>query len=103
MQRTESRSLAKAPITCRPFISGPCRCVDGFLLNFSNTGSYVETSRHFKPGSILLLRMTMDPALLPHPEPKKGLRSICLAEVKWVKELSPDNTGRYGMGVRYLI
>ena len=29
-------------------------------------------------------------------------RSICLAEVKWLKELADENAIRYGIGLRYL-
>jgi hypothetical protein len=71
------------------------------MRNFSSTGSYIETLRGFKPGTVLILRMTRYPAMSSSISAEEGLRSISLAEVKWVQEIADENTTWYGMGVRY--
>ena len=72
------------------------------MRNFSAEGLYVETSREFKPGAILLLRMEHFPPASPSPAAVGQPPSICLAEVKWRQELAAENTNRYGIGLRYL-
>jgi hypothetical protein len=100
-KRNQDRSLIDASITCRPFTSNVAQASDGVMRNFSSTGSYIETSRGFKPGTVLIVRMTRYTAMPSSIAAEEGLRSISLAEVKWMLELADESTTRYGMGVRY--
>ena len=100
-KRNQDRSLTDASITCQPLTSDVAQASDGIIRNFSSTGFYIETSRGFKPGTVLIVRMTQYPAMSSSIAAEEGLRSISLAEVKWMQELADENTTRYGMGVRY--
>jgi hypothetical protein len=98
-----SRNPTEAVVVCRPFTSsGATHTADGFMRNFSKEGSYIETSREFKLGTILHLRIVRYPSMRLTPGTEDQPRSICLAEVKWRKELADENATRYGIGLRYL-
>lgn len=102
-QRAAPRTPTEATVTCRPYTSsGAVHATDGVVRNFSIDGSYIETSRPYPSGTILLMRMLRYPPGPPDPGGEGGLRSICLAEVKWQQILGEDEAVRYGMGVRYL-
>lgn len=104
MERAALRNPTKAAVTCRPFTSsGAIRISDGVMRNFSSLGSYVETSNKFTSGSVLIVRMVCYPSrpstvLADEERP----RSICLAEVRWQRELADETAMRFGMGLRYL-
>lgn len=100
--RAYHRNPTEAGINCRPFSSGIQQGADGIMRNFSTTGSYIETSCRFNPGTILIVRMTQFPSDTSSLPAEGGLRSIGLAEVKWMRDLSAENASRYGMGVRYI-
>jgi hypothetical protein len=101
--RIAPRSPTEASIICQPFTSNNAlRAKDGVMRNFSCNGSYIETSSEFKSGTILIIRMTRCPSLPSSLAVEEGLRTICLAEVKWRQELTDENAIRFGMGVRYL-
>lgn len=90
----------EAAITCQPFTSsGTLRASNGVLRNFSCNWSYIETSCELKPG---IIHMTRCPPLPFSLAAEEGLRTICLAEIKWRQNLSDANPIRFGMGVRYL-
>ena len=98
-----SRNPTEAAITCRPFTSsGALRTSDGVMRNFSNGGSYIETSHKYKSGTILIVRTLRYPTMPSFVVDEERPRSICLAEVKWLKELADENAIRYGIGLRYL-
>jgi hypothetical protein len=102
-RRTASRNLTEATITCRPYASTFNICVsDGVMRNFSSEGSYVETSHEYKSGTILIMRMLRYPQIPSSVADEEKPRSICLAEVRWQKKLTDENTIRFGMGLRYL-
>jgi len=101
--RVVPRNPTDAAITCRPYTR--CRAIfasDGVMRNFSSYGSYIETSHKYESGTILIVRMTRYPSLASSLAAEEGLRSICLAEVKWQQELADKNAIRYGIGLRYL-
>jgi len=108
MQEKEKRKVAfrkatEAVIACRRFTSsGTTHTVDGIMRNYSEEGSYIETSRKFKLGAILFLRMVHYPLRSLSVAAEELPRSICVAEVKWWKEMAIENTIRYGFGLRYL-
>jgi len=101
--RVASRIATEAAITCRPFTSGGAtHTADAVLRNFSEEGSYIETSREFKLGTILHMRMVVYPPMPSSTTGETLPRSICLAEVKWQQDLADDDAIRFGLGLRYL-
>jgi hypothetical protein len=103
IERTAPRIATEAAITCRPFTScGAAHTADAVMRNFSEEGSYIETSREFKLGTILHMRMVRYPPKQTYTAGETQPRSICLAEVKWQQDLADDNAIRFGMGLRYL-
>lgn len=102
-RRTALRNLTQAHIICKPYTSGGAyRKVEGVMRNFSPNGSYIETSRPFKSGTILILRMEKYPQVPASADGDKWPRSFCLAEVKWQQAVDDREPVRYGIGVRYL-
>ena len=102
-RRIASRKRTEAVVACRPFTSGGAvHTADGIMRNFSEGGSYIESSRDFKLGTILYLRMLRYPPVSLSPGADTQLRSICLAEVKWRQDVSGENTIQYGFGLKYL-
>ncbi|MBR9984374.1 MAG: PilZ domain-containing protein [Desulfosarcina sp.] len=102
-RRVSPRNPTEAAITCQPYAStGSIYASAGVMRNFSSQGSYIETSRKYKSGTILIMRMVRYPALPPSTADEDRPRSICLAEVKWRQELAGQNAIGYGIGLRYL-
>jgi hypothetical protein len=101
-KRTQPRNPTEAAITCRPFTSIAIQASDGVIRNFSSGGFYIETSGNFKAGTILFVRTTSRSPALSSLTTGDGLRSISLAEIKWVQEIAYESTTRYGLGMRYL-
>ncbi|HSO20666.1 MAG TPA: hypothetical protein VLT88_14475 [Desulfosarcina sp.] len=102
-KRAALRTPTEAIVTCRLYASsGALQAADGIMRNFSSHGSYIETSRPFASGTILLMRMIRYPSAPSASLNDDCPRSICLAEVKWRRVLAEADAVRYGMGVRYL-
>jgi hypothetical protein len=102
--RIAPRNPTVAAITCQPYVStGSIGINNGMLRNFSNEGCYIETSCEFNSGTVLLIRTTKYPANSSSMGTHERPRSVCLAEVKWFKDLSDKDTILYGMGLRYLM
>lgn len=102
-RRIASRIRTEAVVACRPFSSGGAtQPADGVMRNFSDEGSYIETSREFKLGTILHLRMVHYPPRPLSLATEELPRSICLAEVRWRQELVDEDTIQYGFGLKYL-
>jgi hypothetical protein len=102
-RRTARRNLIEATVTCRPYVSDSAvRSEDGVMRNFSGSGSYIETCRTFKPGTILIVRMLRYPPLPSLTAEADQPRSMFLAEVKWQQELGAEDPNRYGIGLIYL-
>jgi hypothetical protein len=102
-RRADQRNPIEAGITCRPFASdNAVRTADGVMRNFSGSGSCIETSCIFKPGAILIVRMIRYPLMPTSMADQERPRSICLAEVRWQRELAGETPVRYAMGLRYL-
>lgn len=103
IERTVPRIATEAAITCRPFTScGAAHMADAIMRNFSEEGSYIETSREFKRGTILQMRMVRYPPMPSSAAGKTQPRTICLAEVKWQQDLADENASRFGVGLRYI-
>jgi len=103
IERVAPRMATEAAITCQPFTScGAAHTADAVMRNFSEEGSYIETSREFNLGTILHMRMVRYPPMTSFTAGETQPRSICLAEVKWQQDVADDNDVRFGMGLRYL-
>lgn len=101
--REAPRNRIEAAVTCRPYVSdSDIRTANGVMRNFSCEGSYIETTCTFKPGTILVVRMIQYPPMPTIKNDEDRPRSICLAEVKWQKELANAPPVHYGMGLRLL-
>ena len=103
IERISPRNPTEAAITCRPYAStDTIYSSAGVMRNFSSQGTYIETSRNYQSGTILILRTVRYPAIPPSTADEDRPRSICLAEVKWRQELAGENAIGYGIGLRYL-
>lgn len=103
IDRTALRNLTEAAITCRPLtISGTTRASDGLMRNFSSEGFYIETTGEYGAGTILVVRMVGYPHIPESMVAEGRLRSICVAEVKWHRQLAEGEPVRYGMGLKYI-
>ena len=101
--RTDERFATEVEIVCQPYGSiRTMRSVQGVILNFSRRGLYIEIDHAFKIGTILMVRTVgcqSSPSTTEYPEKP---RSNCLGEIKWRKNLGPEEAPHYGMGLRYL-
>ena len=74
---------------------------DAKLLNFSESGAYLETGHELKPGVTIFMKIIMLPSStidsLEHVHP----RSISLGDVQWCVYLSGKGHSRYGVGIRF--
>ena len=103
IRRADSRNPTEAKITCRPYTSsGAFGELGGVMRNFSNEGSYIETTDKYQTGTILIVRTVSYPSMLSSTAVEEQPRSFCLAEVKWCQELSDIYSNRYGIGLKYL-
>ncbi len=103
LERTATRNPTEVNIICWPYTcTGAIRESEGMMRNYSTKGSYIETSRKFKSGTILTIRIARYPIKSCSLSTEEGLRSICLAEVKWLQKLENEIASLYGMGLRYL-
>lgn len=102
--RGASRTPTDAIVRCQPHTSnGTARFTDGVMRNFSSSGAYIETSRPFKSGTTLLMRMLRYAPATPDAAVRQDQpRTICLAEVKWQRAREEADTRYYGMGIRYV-
>ena len=103
IERFATRTSTAAAVTCRPYVSnGAVRFADGIMRNCSGDGAYIESSRRFYVGTILVIRTVHEkrPATAAQSDPHPP--SICLAEVRWWQERDAGRRTRYGMGVKYL-
>ncbi len=102
-QRIAPRNRTEVLITYRPFASsGAIQTSAGVMRNFSDGGFYIETSRGVSAKTTLILRIVGFPADWSASVSEYGPRTICLAEVRWQKEIPDEHTVRYGMGLKYL-
>jgi len=103
IKRFVPRNPTEAVITCRPYASsGEVLASEGVMRNFSSGGSYIETPHKYKSGTILIVQMVRYPNMPSSMANEEWPRSICLAEVKWRREVTDKNAIRFGMGLRYL-
>ena len=99
--RLVPRISTRIAIRCRPFaINGALHVSNAVILNFSRTGMYIETSRIYNPGTILIIRKAhRSPWISTRAAGETKPPSLCLAEIKWLKELAQEDSIRFGMGL----
>jgi len=73
---------------------------DGNMKNCCIAGFYAEMKRHFKPGTILVVRATGKSGGYSIDE---GFRSQALAEVKWSNPKNSEAGASYATGMKYLM
>jgi hypothetical protein len=102
-KRGSPRNPTEIEIICHPYTStGAKRHPTGILRNCSIGGIYIEMPHEYKSGTILVIRTTRYSPSSCALTSGEGLRTICLAEVRWQQDLSDHKLPRYGLGLRYL-
>jgi hypothetical protein len=95
----ERRSTGRSPCDCEASWSyfNKDGAATARILNFSPSGSYLETDHPLTPGATVLIRVLQCEPRKGYPE---GLPINAMAEVKWCREVDP-HSARHGAGVRY--
>jgi hypothetical protein len=73
---------------------------DAQLLNFSDSGGYMECTRPLIPGATILIRLQTCTAS-DGDSAYRNLKTTALGEVKWCRELRAEPPSRFGIGLRY--
>jgi hypothetical protein len=101
-KRALHRTLTEVPIACCCFtISEGANFTYGTMLNCSPGGTYIELDRHYKEGTILMVKADGHPNTQGATESIEGFRTISLAEVKWSKSVEENESSHYGLGLKY--
>jgi hypothetical protein len=72
--------------------------LEGRILNFNLTGSYLQVDRPILPGATVLIRVLARRDAAEYPF---GLPMHAVAEVKWCREVENGEKEAYAAGVRY--
>ncbi len=70
-------------------------------LNHCLDGMCVNSNVHFRPGTALLIRVEHCASNGSCACAFEGLPNICLAEVKWCREISDATLSSYDLGFKY--
>ena len=100
-RRLANRISIRAVLNCRYYSSTKERPSKAIMLNFSESGSYIESTEKFNIGSAIIYKLLTHPVDLLRIEVFAQPRSICLSEVRWCREIKGKDTVRYGMGLKY--
>lgn len=102
-KRTHHRNPVEAQIACSLLTTRDDKeqtaCV---VRNYSPTGVYIESGHRFKKGAVLFVRMTAACSPTSEQQREGEMRSVSLAEVRWVQPLAPDDIRGFGIGLKYL-
>jgi hypothetical protein len=74
---------------------------EALLVDYSPDGLCAETERRILPGTSVYVRIDTRQAGESGKAGLRGLRTTALGEVKWCRELNPDRSPVYRVGVRY--
>ncbi|PIE66901.1 MAG: hypothetical protein CSA23_06695 [Deltaproteobacteria bacterium] len=97
------RHPTQAIISCNAFTSRLTKSgTVGNVSNFCENGFYMETNVAYPVGTTLLVRAIRYSKGTAEANDEIGPKSLCLAQVRWRKEVIDRNTTRYGMGLCYL-
>jgi hypothetical protein len=100
-KRSNPRRQINTTIICHYFNGmNTSETFDGNMKNCCIAGFYAEMKRHFKPGTILVVRATGKSGGYSIDE---GFRSQALAEVKWSNPKNVKGDGFYATGLKYLM
>jgi hypothetical protein len=100
MEKRECQRFdCQAPIICGLFNSNQaCRAE---MVNCSSEGMCFKSDAFFKERSTILFRMSGPPRTAEDSKDLEGLRSISLAEVRWLKESVGKGDLPFYIGVKY--
>ena len=101
--QTEKRSCGRhhweVPITVAYFNSNQYRSAK--MLNYSEGGVYFESDFAFQPRASIYIRIGKKATDPSEYRIHNGFRSVALGEVRWCKEVTEGDPGKYGIGVKY--
>jgi hypothetical protein len=98
-KRSSDRHYQEVPITVAYFNTSRYRSAK--MLNYSEGGIYFESDFAFQPRTSIYIRIEKKMTDPPESKIQNGFRSVALGEVKWCKEIDKEESGRYGIGVKY--
>jgi hypothetical protein len=98
-KRSYDRHYQEIPISVAHFNTSRSCCAK--MLNYSEGGIYFESDIAFSPKTSIYIRIEKKMADLPGCKIHNGFRSVALGEVKWCKEIDKEESGKYGIGVKY--
>jgi PilZ domain len=102
-EQTEKRSCERhyqeMPITVACFNTNRYRSAK--MLNYSEGGIYFESNFAFQPRTSIYIRIEKKMTDLSECKFHNGFRSVALGEVKWCREISEGESGKYGIGIKY--
>jgi hypothetical protein len=98
-KRSSDRHYQEIPITVAYFNTSRYRSAK--MQNYSEGGIYFESDFAFQPRTSVYIRIEKKLTDLHESKIQNGFRSVALGEVKWCKEISKGESGRYGIGVKY--
>lgn len=97
------RHRTQTIVSCSAFTSNvPESGIEGNVINFSDDGFYMETRCKYPVTTILLIRVIHYSKRMTRTSDQIGPKSLCLAQVRWRREVNGQYSIRYGMGLRYL-
>lgn len=100
-KRSNPRREINTTISCHLLTgSNTDEVFDGNMKNCCADGFCAELNRHFKPGTILVVRATGKSGGYSVDE---GFRSQSLAEVKWSNPKNVEGEKCYAIGMKYLM
>jgi hypothetical protein len=102
-KRSYFRNRTEIPVVCRQFNTQyPTHSISGIMLNYSSNGTYIKSNTNCDKGTILLIRIPKYPTIAKFNGNLGTIRSISIAEVKWVLPIRDDEKTSFGIGLRYL-
>jgi hypothetical protein len=103
-RRIELRHPIEATVACHPFTSrGTPQAADAVMRNFSDTGSYIESTHAFEVGTVIQVRLVPYPSTRPSADATEWPRSVGLATVRWRRPLADEAGGPYGFGLKHML
>ena len=100
MEKREWRRFScQAPIVCSLFNSN--QACQAEMVNCSSDGMCFKCDAFFKERSTILFRVNGPPKAAKNSGNLEGLRSISLAEVRWLKESPGKDDRPFYIGVKY--
>lgn len=75
--------------------------MDGHLLDYSTNGLKFKSTCALQPGTTICIRVKSGQGGSQPDRFPERLPSVCLAEVKWCRQLEGSDSSFYEVGVRY--